>query len=135
MEQESNGYGVILATFAVCYVLAIVPLPQWLLWGRPEWVALTLIYWVIALPHRVGITTAIAVGVGLDVLEGAALGQNAAALAVVAILGRAVAQTAGLLAAMMVDHLADQMVPMVAQPHHPLLKNQQQARSHHAFCR
>lgn len=86
MEQEPHGYGVILATFAACYVLAILPLPQWLLWGRPEWVALALIYWVIALPHRVGIVTALLLGVGLDILEGAVLGQNAFALVIVALL-------------------------------------------------
>jgi rod shape-determining protein MreD len=86
MEQGPHGYWVILATFLVAYVLAVVPLPQWLLWGRPEWVALALIYWSIALPHRVGMVTALLLGVGLDVLEGAVIGQNAFALVVVAML-------------------------------------------------
>lgn len=85
-DQESNGYGVILLTFVAAYVLAVLPLPQWLLWGRPEWVALTLVYWTIALPHRVGMMTGLLLGVGLDVLEGALLGQNAFALVVVALL-------------------------------------------------
>ena len=84
--QESQGYGVILLSFVAAYVLAVLPLPQWLLWGRPEWLALTLIYWTIALPHRVGIMTGLLLGVGLDVLEGAVLGQNAFALVVVALL-------------------------------------------------
>ena len=70
----------------MAYVLAVLPLPQWLQWGRPEWVALTLIYWCIALPQRVGIATGLVLGVGLDVLEGAVLGQNAFALVVVALL-------------------------------------------------
>lgn len=86
VNQEPNGYWVILSTFLAAYVLAVMPLPQWLLWGRPEWVAITLIYWCIALPHRVGVVTAMALGVGLDVLEGAVIGQNAFALAVVALL-------------------------------------------------
>ena len=84
--QESQGYWVILLSFLVAYVLAVLPLPQWLLWGRPEWTALALIYWTIALPHRVGIVTGLLLGVGLDVLEGAVLGQNAFALVVVALL-------------------------------------------------
>jgi rod shape-determining protein MreD len=84
--QESQGYWVILLSFVAAYVLAVLPLPQWLLWGRPEWLALTLIYWTIALPHRVGIMTGLLLGVGLDVLEGAVLGQNAFALVVVALL-------------------------------------------------
>lgn len=85
-DQEPGGYGVILLSFVAAYTLAVLPLPQWLLWGRPEWVALTLIYWAIALPHRVGMVTGLLLGVGLDVLEGAVLGQNAFALVVVALL-------------------------------------------------
>lgn len=86
MERGASGYGVILLTFLAAYVLAVIPLPQWLLWARPEWVAITLIYWTIALPQRVGMVTALLLGVGLDVLEGAVLGQNAFALVVVALL-------------------------------------------------
>ena len=86
LDEGARGYSVILLSFLVAYVLAVLPLPQWLLWARPEWIALTLIYWTIALPHRVGIVTALLLGVGLDVLEGAVMGQNAFALVVVALL-------------------------------------------------
>lgn len=86
LNQQAQGYWVILVSFFVAYVLAVLPMPLWLQWARPEWVALTLIYWAIALPHRVGILTGLVLGVGLDALEGAALGQNAFALVVVALL-------------------------------------------------
>jgi len=86
VDEGPHAYWVILVSFVVAGVLAVLPLPDWLQWGRPEWVALTLIYWVIALPHRVGIFTAVLLGVGLDALEGAVLGQNALALLVVAAL-------------------------------------------------
>lgn len=86
VERGANGYWVILLTFLAAYVLAVLPLPLWLLWARPEWVALTLIYWTIALPHRVGMVTALVVGVGLDIIEGALLGQNAFSLVVVSLL-------------------------------------------------
>ncbi len=86
VDREGHGYGVIVLTFLVAYVLAVIPLPSWLQWARPEWVTLTLIYWCIALPQRVGITTGLVLGVGLDVLEGAILGQNALALVIVAFL-------------------------------------------------
>jgi len=86
LDREAQGYWVILLSFLVAYVLAVLPLPQWLLWARPEWVALAVIYWTIALPHRVGLATALLLGVGLDVLEGAVIGQNAFALVVVALL-------------------------------------------------
>jgi rod shape-determining protein MreD len=86
MDAGPHAYWVILGSFFVAFILALLPLPDWLLWGRPEWVALTLIYWVIALPHRVGLVTALLAGAFLDVLEGAVIGQNAFALAVVALL-------------------------------------------------
>lgn len=85
--QGAFAYWVILASFFIALVLAMLPLPAWLAWGRPEWVALVLIYWVIALPQRVGIFTALLLGVMLDVVEGAVLGQNAFALVAVALLG------------------------------------------------
>jgi rod shape-determining protein MreD len=86
IQQGAHAYWVIIASFLAAYVLAVLPMPQWLLWVRPEWVALVLIYWTIALPHRVGILTGLALGILLDALEGAALGQNAFALVVVALL-------------------------------------------------
>ena len=86
VDHEAHGYWVVVATFLLAYVLAVLPLPQWLQWGRPEWVALALIYWTIALPHRVGILTGLLLGLGLDALEGAILGQNAFALVMVALL-------------------------------------------------
>ncbi len=84
--QGANAYWIIVFTFFAAMVLAVLPLPAWLAWGRPEWVALTMIYWVIALPHRVGITTAVLLGILLDVSEGAVMGQNAFALVSVALL-------------------------------------------------
>lgn len=86
MEGAPHAYWVIAASFLLAFVLALVPLPEWLQWGRPEWVALTLIYWVIALPHRVGLVAALLAGIFVDVLEGAVLGQNAFALVVLAVL-------------------------------------------------
>jgi rod shape-determining protein MreD len=86
VDRQGHAYYVILLTFLAAYVLAVLPLPPWLQWGRPDWVALTLIYWCIALPQRVGIATGLVLGLGIDVLEGSALGQNAFALVVVALL-------------------------------------------------
>ena len=83
-EQGQHSYWVILLSFLVAVILALVPLPIWSLWARPEWLALVLVYWIIALPHRVGIFTGLLLGVMMDVLEGAVLGQNALALVVVA---------------------------------------------------
>ena len=84
--ESAQGYWVILLSLLVALLFALVPLPAWSVWVRPEWVALTLIYWCLALPHRVGILSALAVGLLLDVLEGAVLGQNALSLVVIALL-------------------------------------------------
>ncbi|TDG14780.1 rod shape-determining protein MreD [Seongchinamella unica] len=86
VDQGPHGYWLILASFFCALCLAVLPLPQWLAWGRPEWVALVLIYWVIALPHRVGLVTALGLGLMFDVVEGAVMGQNAFALVVIALL-------------------------------------------------
>jgi rod shape-determining protein MreD len=86
MQEGINAYWVILLSFLVALILAVTPMPAWSVWGRPEWVALAVIYWTIALPHRVGIITALVIGIAMDVLEGAVLGQNAFALVVVSLL-------------------------------------------------
>ena len=86
VDRGPYAYWVILASFFVALVLAVLPMPEWLAWGQPEWVALVLIYWVIALPQRVGMFTALLLGVTLDVAEGAVMGQNAFALVAVALL-------------------------------------------------
>ena len=75
---------VILLTFFIAYLLAIVPFPEWAMSYRPEWVPLVLIYWVMALPYRFGIGSAWVVGLVLDILEGSILGLNALALVALA---------------------------------------------------
>ena len=61
-------------------MLAIAPLPEWAESFRPNWVALTLIYWAMTLPHSYSIGTAWIIGLILDVAQGTLLGQNALAL-------------------------------------------------------
>jgi rod shape-determining protein MreD len=84
MQQRSHSLWIIFVSFFVAYLLAIVPFPQWAMDYRPEWVPMVLIYWVMALPYRVGIGSAWVVGLLLDILEGSVLGLNAAALVIVA---------------------------------------------------
>ncbi|WOJ94998.1 rod shape-determining protein MreD [Congregibacter variabilis] len=82
MSERLNGYWIIVASLLVAAVLAVLPLTESLIWWRPEWILLVLLYWTIALPHRVGLVTALAVGLLVDVMEGAVLGQNMLCLAV-----------------------------------------------------
>lgn len=58
----------------VLRVMSTVPLADEL---NPDWIALVLIYWCIALPERFGVFTAFVVGLLTDVLTGCLLGQYA----------------------------------------------------------
>jgi rod shape-determining protein MreD len=80
MNQHQNGWAIV-ATFILSLMLAIIPLPAWAIPWRPEWTALVLIYWCVALPQRVGVATGWGVGLIQDVLTGTLLGQQALSLA------------------------------------------------------
>lgn len=80
-----NGW-VIWLSLALGLLLSVSPLPEFMQIGRPLWVALFLTYWVLALPHRVGMTTAWVLGLAQDVLFGSLLGQNALILTLITFL-------------------------------------------------
>jgi rod shape-determining protein MreD len=61
-------------------MLTIAPLPDWMATFRPDWLALTLIYWAMWLPRSWSVGSAWLVGLVLDVSQGTLLGQNALAL-------------------------------------------------------
>tara|TARA_Y100001936_G_scaffold94767_1_gene93208 strand:+ start:224 stop:718 length:495 start_codon:yes stop_codon:yes gene_type:complete len=84
IKEKSNGVWVIILSFFLAYLLAIVPFPEWAMNYRPEWVPMVLIYWVMALPYRVGIGSAWCAGLILDILKGSVLGLNAIGLVIVA---------------------------------------------------
>lgn len=79
-----QGGWVILLSFIAAFLLNIIPLPLWADRFRPNWLALVLIYWCMALPHRVGVGTGWSLGLILDAARGTLLGQHALALAVIA---------------------------------------------------
>lgn len=82
--KPAEGRWVIICSVLLAMWLAIVPVPLWAQWARPEWLVMVMIYWLMALPSRVGIGVAWMAGLLMDVVEGTPLGQNALALAVVA---------------------------------------------------
>jgi rod shape-determining protein MreD len=85
-DAPSNRTYVIVLSLAVAVVLTILPVPDWAEELRPQWVALTLVYWCLALPDRVGVFWAWSTGLVLDVAAGTLLGQHALSLSVVAYL-------------------------------------------------
>ena len=70
----------VLACIVAALMLTIAPMPDWAIPLRPDWVALTLIYWAMVLPRSYSIGTAWLVGIILDVAQGTLLGQHAIAL-------------------------------------------------------
>ena len=63
--------------------LAAVPLPDTVAPLRPDWVAVVLLYWSLMAPRHFSLLTAFWMGIALDTLTGALLGQNALALLVI----------------------------------------------------
>ncbi len=82
--SEHGGGGVIVVSFIIALMLTVVPLPDTAALLRPEWVALVLIYWCLAVPTRVGVGVGWMSGLVLDVARGTLLGQHALALSLVA---------------------------------------------------
>jgi rod shape-determining protein MreD len=86
-----GGGWLILLTLGLAMLLAVVHLPEtwpvWLGWLRPVWVALVLFYWVMAVPHRIGLIAAWIFGLFVDVLQADPLGLNGALLAAITYFG------------------------------------------------
>jgi rod shape-determining protein MreD len=76
---ESRRLSVIV-TIILALMLTVVPLPDWATPFRPDWVALTLIYWAMMMPRTWSVGSAWIIGVVLDVAQGTILGQHALAL-------------------------------------------------------
>ena len=76
-------YLVIHLSLVVALILMILPLPDWAQMYRPNWIALMLIYWSMALPKRVGLWFAFFSGIVLDTSLGTLLGQHTLALVIV----------------------------------------------------
>jgi rod shape-determining protein MreD len=79
-----RGGAIILVTLVAGLLLTLMPLPEWARPFRPQWYSLVLIYWVMAVPERVGVGSAWLFGILVDVLTGTLLGQHALGLSVIA---------------------------------------------------
>jgi len=78
-----RGGWLIMLTLLLALLLSVAPMPAFMDIGRPLWLALFLSFWVLSVPHRLGLTTAWLFGLAEDVLYGSLLGQNALILCLV----------------------------------------------------
>jgi rod shape-determining protein MreD len=83
MRERRGRRHLLLISLLSALVLAIVPLPAVVAAYRPDWVPMVLIFWGLMAPERVGLLTAFAMGLALDTLSGALLGQHALAMVTV----------------------------------------------------
>ena len=82
MAARRHGW-VSVASLVATLALASVPLPDSIAPLRPDWVAVVLLYWSLMATRRFSLMTAFWMGIALDTLTGALLGQNALALLVI----------------------------------------------------
>lgn len=66
-------------TLFVALLLNLLPLTGWVLALRPDFVALTLLYWGLHQPRKTGFLSAWSLGLAMDVAQGSLLGQHALA--------------------------------------------------------
>ena len=83
---RAQGIWVICTSMGCALLFMLLPLPMDWRGVRPDIATLTLFYWVLALPHRVGVATAFAIGVAQDLIEGAPLGLSSIGLMLVTLL-------------------------------------------------
>ena len=81
---ERSSISLIVFTFFAALLLTILPMPSWAVEFRPPWASLILIFWCITAPQQIGVLIGWCVGLLVDVLIGAMLGEHALMLAITA---------------------------------------------------
>ena len=82
MDHRPSWF-VVIASLLAALALTILPIPDGAANFRPDWVVLAMIYWMLMDPGRLGLLWAMMLGLMLDTLSGALLGQHAMALLLV----------------------------------------------------
>ncbi|MDF7667105.1 rod shape-determining protein MreD [Orbaceae bacterium ESL0727] len=84
--MDRNRTFIIWITLFIGLCLQIMPWTASFYMLKPHWLMLILVYWLLALPHRVSIGTAFIVGIIVDLFTGTLLGVHAFIFSVIAYL-------------------------------------------------
>ncbi|PWV58387.1 rod shape-determining protein MreD [Plasticicumulans acidivorans] len=84
--EPAHGRLIMWLSFVLALLFGQLHLPEWLDRFRPDWVALVLVYWSLALPQRCSVGTGWVLGLIQDAAQGTLLGQHALGLALIAYL-------------------------------------------------
>lgn len=76
-SEKAHNRWLIIGFFLVALLLAVFPLPFEYRWYRPNFIALLLIYWVLAMPQQFGPVWWFSWGLAQDLVSGSMLGQHA----------------------------------------------------------
>lgn len=82
--KKSKKILVVVLSFLVSFTLAVAPLHAELNDYRPAIPAIVMIYWCLKAPQYIGVINGWFIGLGLDVLHGSVLGQNALGFTLIA---------------------------------------------------
>lgn len=81
-NERKRGTWLIILSLLIALILTVIPLPESVQPFRPDWLFLVLAYWVVALPHRIGLLWAFIWGLIFDALLGSVLGLHSFGLCV-----------------------------------------------------
>lgn len=84
MRHPPLGWPRIIAVTVAALCATVVPLPDWLELMRPDFVALTVLWFTLLSPRLTGLGYAWCAGLALDAFRGVLLGQHALTLTVIA---------------------------------------------------
>jgi len=76
--------GLIIMSLLCALLLSVLGMPESIEQLRPQWILLTIIFWTLNAPEKVGITTAWVMGLLLDSMTGILLGGHALGISLVA---------------------------------------------------
>ncbi len=79
---KANGRFILFITLTLAALFSIAPLPPGIDSFRPDWMLLVLLYWTLALPHRISVVSAFVAGLVLDLLLGSTLGVRSLAFSI-----------------------------------------------------